>query len=184
MEDKVERKNIHIILVFVSFVLFIISMQIMRHYANNVMEYSNEKVLDLRFGYSYNDVRNYINGLNDNGKIYYVNNFHLFDTFYPIIYGIFYIVTLLYFIKNAFSPNKSIKSVLLIPIIGIICDYCENTLINSFIKNIDNVSNDICTLSSYLTIIKFIAIYLSLLLVIIFMVYYILRKYIKRQTCA
>jgi hypothetical protein len=148
------------------------------------MEYSNEKVLDLRFGYSYDDVKNYINGLNDSGKKYYVNNFHLFDTFYPIIYGIFYIVTLLYFINNIFSKYKFIKLILLIPITGIICDYCENILINSFVKYIDNVSNNICILSSFLTITKFIAIYLSLLLVIILMVYYILRKHIKRQTSA
>jgi lysylphosphatidylglycerol synthetase-like protein (DUF2156 family) len=146
------------------------------------MEYNNEKVLDLRFGYSYDDVKNYINGLNDRGKIYYVNNFHLFDTFYPIIYGIFYIVTLLFFIQNLFPKNKFKKLILLIPIIGIICDYCENILINSFIENIYDVSNNICILSSYLTIIKFFAIYLSLLLVIVFTVYYIFRKYIKRQT--
>ena len=74
-----KMKNLHIILVFASFVLFIVSMQIMRHYANNVMEYNNEKILDLRFGYSYDDVKHYANGLNDNGKNCYVKDFHLFD---------------------------------------------------------------------------------------------------------
>jgi len=169
-------KYLHIILVFVSFILFIASMQIMRHYANKVTEYNNEKILDLRFGYSFDDVKHYINGLNDNGKNYYVKKFHLFDTFYPIIYGVFYILTLSYFIWNFFTKYRLIKLILLIPIVGIICDYCENILINSFIKNVNNVSNNICTLSSILTIIKFIAVYLSLLLVIILMFYIIYNK--------
>jgi hypothetical protein len=185
LEDKMGNKGIHIILVFVSFLLFIVSMQIMRHYANNVMEYNNEKILDLRFGYSYDDVKYYINGLNNNGKNYYIKKLHLFDTFYPIIYGTFYILALSYFIRNSLPKNRIIKLILLIPIIGIICDYCENILINSFVKNIDNVLNNICKLSSYFTKIKFIAIYLSLLLVIILLIYSICKKiYKKRQTSA
>jgi len=177
---KMINKYLHIKMVFVSFIIFITSMQIMRHYANNVMEYNNEKIPDLRFGYSIDGLKHYINGLNDNEKSYYINNFHLFDTFYPIIYGIFYIITLLYFILNFLPKNKFFKLILLIPIIGVICDYCENILIDSFIKNINTVSNIMCALSSSLTIIKFIAIYLSLLLVIVFIAYVICNKLYKK----
>jgi hypothetical protein len=140
------------------------------------MKFNNETILDLRRGYSHEDIENYIDGLNDSGRNYYVKKFHLIDTFYSIVYGIFYIITLSYLTKNIFGKNKFVKFVLLIPIIGIICDYGENILIDSFIKNVNNMSRNISTLSSSMTIIKFITVYFSLLLIIILIICLIIKK--------
>jgi hypothetical protein len=170
----VKIRNLHLILLFASFVLFIASMQIMRFYANNVMEYNNETILDLRFGYSQDDIKNYMNGLNDTGKNYYIKTFHLIDIFYPLVYGMFYIISLSYFIKNIF--NKFAKLFLVIPVFGIVCDYCENVLINLFLKNINNVTENVSILSSCFTKAKFISIYSSLFLVIILMICFIIKR--------
>jgi hypothetical protein len=169
------KKHLNRLLVFAFLVLFIVSMRIMRQYADNVMEYNNEKILDLRMGYSRDDIINYINRLNDNGKDYYVKKFHLIDTFYPIIYGLFYILTLSYLIKRIFTKNRFVKFVLLIPVIGVICDYGENILLNSFVRNAENISKNMAVFSGYLTIAKFITLYFSLLLIIVSIVYFMIK---------
>ena len=62
------------------------------------------------------------------------------------------------------------------PVIGIIGDYGENILIDSFVKDINNVSGNRSLASNYFTILKFAAIYISLFLVIILMLYLIIRQ--------
>jgi hypothetical protein len=165
---KMSKDKWHIIFIIISFILFIISMRVMRFYSINVTKYiENEKILDLRMGYSYNDVNEYLAKLGKDGRNYYAKTFHLVDTFYPIIYSVFYLITLSYLIKKCFKNNKKQKSVLLLPIIGIICDYGENILIDSFIKTFENISQRDVIVSSYLTIIKFIFVYASLIIIIL-----------------
>jgi hypothetical protein len=50
----------------------------MRYYANNLLIYAkDEKILDLRFGYSVDDVKTYLDKLGHGGRNYYLNKFHL-----------------------------------------------------------------------------------------------------------
>jgi cytochrome b561 len=171
-----KNSKTHIILVIVLLALFLISMRIMRHYSNNLINYiANEEILDLRMGYSFDNVIHYLNGLGEDGRKYYSNTFHLVDTFYPIIYFAFYVTTLSYFIKRIFK-NKIYFIVLLVPLLGIICDYGENIFINSFIKNMNNITEENVMIANYFTRIKFISVYLSLILIIILMVLHIINK--------
>jgi hypothetical protein len=148
----------------------------MRYYANNLLIYAaDEKILDLRFGYSINDIKNYLEKLGGDGKNYYLNEFHFIDMFYPIIYCAFYLITLGYFIKNIIS-NGLKYLILLLPIIGMICDYGENILINSFIKNVNNIHDDGVLLANIFTKIKFIAAYGSLILIIVLLIMFIIKK--------
>jgi hypothetical protein len=148
----------------------------MRYYANNLLLCAGEeKILDLRFGYSMDDVKNYLNKLGDEGRSYYLNKFHFIDTFYPIIYCAFYLITLGYFVKNIIS--KKLKYLILVfPIIGIVCDYGENIFINSFIKDITNICEDNVLMANIFTKIKFISVYGSLFLIIILLAIFIIKK--------
>jgi hypothetical protein len=154
----------------------------MRYYANNLLFYANdEKILDLRFSYSMDDVKNYLDKLGYDGKNYYLNTFHFIDTFYPIIYCAFYLITLGYFAKNVLS--KKLKYlILLFPIIGIVCDYGENIFINSFIKDIINIRETNVLMANIFTKIKFISAYGSLLLIIILLTIFIVKKIKVYQT--
>jgi hypothetical protein len=148
----------------------------MRYYANNLLVYAgDEKILDLRFGYSIEDVKDYLNALGENGRNYYLNKFHFIDTFYPVIYCAFYLITLGYFIKRVIS-KKWKYLILLLPVIGIICDYGENIFINLFIKNINNISDATVLMANVFTKIKFISAYGSLLLIIILLTIFIIKK--------
>jgi hypothetical protein len=106
-------------------------------------------------------------------------NFYLVDTLYPILYFAFYVITLSYFIKRIFK-EKIYFIILLLPLIGIICDYGETILVNSFIKNIniteENIPEKDVMIVNYFIGIKYIAGYLSLLLIIILMVLHIIIK--------
>jgi hypothetical protein len=183
MEDKMnidKKEKIHIILIIITFVIFIGNMRLMRFYANNLLKYSKETVLDLRIGgYNVDEARKYLNELNEDGRNYYANNFHFIDTFYPMIYGIFYIIILSYFIKKFFPNNKMANIFLILPIIGIICDYGENFFINYTIKAYNNISEIIINISSIFTIMKFITVYMSLLLSVVFLIAFIMKKIIN-----
>jgi hypothetical protein len=148
----------------------------MRYYANNLLFYaSDEKILDLRFSYSMNDIKNYFDKLGTDGKDYYLNKFHFIDTFYPIIYCAFYLITLGYFVKNVIS--KKLKYlILLFPVIGIVCDYGENIFINSFLKDVINIREANVLIANIFTKIKFISVYGSLLLIIILLAIFIIKK--------
>jgi cytochrome b561 len=173
---KKNNSKIHVILIIVSLVLFLISMLIMRHYSNNLTQYvANEKILDLRMGYSFDNVVQYLNDLGEDGRQYYLNTFHLVDAFYPILYFAFYVITLSYFIKKVFK-NRISFILLLLPLIGIICDYGENICINSFIKNMNTITEENVLIANYCTKIKFISVYASLLLIIVLMGIYIIHK--------
>jgi hypothetical protein len=148
----------------------------MRYYANNLLFYAaDEKILDLRFSYSMDDVKNYLDKLGDDGKNYYLNKFHFIDTFYPIIYCAFYLITLRYFLKNGLS-KKWKYLILLFPIIGVVCDYGENIFINLFIKDIINIREANVLIANIFTKIKFISVYGSLLLIIILLAIFIIKK--------
>jgi hypothetical protein len=174
---NVNRKNFfHVILIVISFILFIISMRVMRYYANNLSLYvSSEKILDLRFGYSMDEVKNYLDKLGKDGRNYYSDEFHFIDTFYPVIYCAFYLLTLGYFVKNVISRRWK-YSILLIPIIGIICDYGENFFINSFIKDTNNIHDSSVLMANIFTKIKFVSVYGSLLIIIILLIIYVIKK--------
>jgi hypothetical protein len=156
--------------------MFIVSMRIMRFYANNLSE-SNNAILDLRFyGYNAEDAKKFLTEINETGRNYYINQFHVIDTFYPIIYCIFYVTILSYLIKKCFPKNKKLKILLVLPIVGMICDFIENILINHIIKNYDNSLENIVNISSTFTIIKFIMVYTSLALSIIFLMIIVIKK--------
>jgi hypothetical protein len=87
----------------------------MRYYANNLLFYArDEKIMDLRFSYSMGDVKNYLDKLGNDGKNYYLNKFHLIDTFYPITYCAFYLITLGYLVKNVLSKKWKYLILLLV----------------------------------------------------------------------
>jgi hypothetical protein len=147
----------------------------MRHYANNLLQYDNGKILDLRMGYSYDEFTNYLNNLGDGGRNYYRTKFHFVDTFYPIIYGMFYLLVIRFLLKF-YTRKKPLDMICLLPLIGVLCDYGENIIINFYTKNIDNITVGGAAAASYFTIIKFIFIYISLIIFIVLLLLVIINK--------
>jgi hypothetical protein len=178
------KRTVHIALIIVFFILFMGSMRLMRFYANSVKNYGNEKILDLRFGYSTIDVNKFIALLTDNGRHIYLNRFYVIDSIYPVIYSIFYILVLSFLIGLCFPKNYKILCLLLLPIIGAICDYIENYFIKSFLKDII-IANDInIKISNIFTMIKFISIYVTFILfLVVVLLIKIIRNNVEWQTC-
>jgi len=167
-----KKEKVHIILIIITFILFMISMRLMRFYANSLPE-SNKLILDLRFGYNTDNVNNFLLELSEDGRNYYVNTFHFVDTFYPIIYCMFYLTVLSYLIKKCFPKTKIL---LVLPVAGMICDFIENILLNYIVKNHDNIMENIVNVSSIFTVVKFIMIYTSLALSILFLIVIIIKR--------
>jgi hypothetical protein len=148
----------------------------MRYYANTLLIYAaDEKILDLRFGYSIGDIKIYLDKLGEDGKNYYRNVFHFIDAFYPLIYCAFYLITLGYFVKY-FISNRWKHLLLLLPIIGTICDYGENISIDWFIENVNNIHYGSVLLANIFTKIKFISAYGSFILIIVLLIMLIVKK--------
>ena len=169
------KRHVHLILVIVFLLLFICSMRIMRFYANSVENYNKEKILDLRFGYSTTDVNKYLAFLSSEGKQIYLNKFYLIDSFYPIIYTMFYVLTLSLLLSLCFPNTRKTVLFLIFPIIGAISDYLENNFIKKFLKDINEINDFNVKLSSTFTILKFISIYATFAMIIILLVTLIIK---------
>ena len=171
------KRTVHFALIIAFLILFVTSMRIMRFYANTVenIHFGNEKILDLRFGYTLTDVNKYLAFLNAEGKNVYLNRFYLIDSIYPVIYAAFYIFSLSLLINICFPKTRKTYGILLLPVIGAIFDYSENFFIKSFLKDINKVNEFNVNISSIFTRIKFISIYTTFALILVFILIFVIK---------
>lgn len=140
-------------------ILFIVFLASMRHMRKLSAAVPGERILDLRFGYGYSEVVDYMNSLSKDAIAKY-KTFQNFDFMYIAIYIVFYAVTIFWLVEylNAWSILVTI------PIIAGACDLTENLTIRSMMhSNIKNQS--LIMASSICTKIKFICAYTSMILV-------------------
>ena len=166
---NINKKEIaHIILIIITFAILIIGTKILCNYS----KYLNYGILEFRFyGYNSMNVLKYLYDLNENQRYYYISTFHLISVFYPITYISFFVTVFIYLLKKFNTTNKRKYFLIIFPIVGMICDYLENIfikyIVNNYIYDFNNISEKIVSISSILTIIKFITIFGSIILIII-----------------
>jgi len=86
--------------------------------------FGDTKTPDTSFIYSGNDLFNMAKEFGQSGRDYYIRSRITFDIIWPVSYGLFLwalIATLGKSIKN-----KSLKTIILLPFLGVILDYLEN----------------------------------------------------------
>lgn len=174
--SKIKWKHIILLLI-----MFVCMMTFMRYIAAQVKYISRETgVLDLQLGNSVENILQTMNALGDNGRRYYLTRFLIVDYFYAIIYAAFYFCSILLLLCKNGIRKKSVYNLCLFPIIGMLFDWLENIFLRFIILNWTSRPVVLCILFVVSNLIKFLFVYLSLLLVIIGILRYFICKAKKR----
>lgn len=170
--SKIKWKHIILLLI-----MFVCMMTFMRYIAAQVKYISRETgVLVLQLGNSVENILQTMNALGDNGRRYYLTRFLIVDYFYAIVYAAFYFCSILLLLCKNGIRKKSVYNLCLFPIIGMLFDWLENIFLRFIILNWTSRPVVLCILFVVSNLIKFLFVYLSLLLVIIGILRYFICK--------
>lgn len=127
--------------------------------------------LDLRLGYTYNDVMDLFTKMGETGRTDYIFSAQVIDSVYPWMYGMLLILAIALFSKKVFSENSPLKYLSFLPLLIISVDYAENYNTVSFLKQFPEISEAAVTTASFVTTTKWILVGISiswLLVVVLF----------------
>lgn len=104
----------------------------------------------------------------------------IFDIFYPLVYGIFFFITIVWLLRNNFSKETS-SLLWYIPIAGVISDYIENFSIFLSFKSFPDQSMFASFFGRPASGLKWLFFSLSLIIILINLTIFLYRKIRNRQ---
>ena len=133
-------------------------------------------MLDLNLGNSVPHIRQTLIELGHDGRMYYLRHFYVIDCIYAMFYATFYFFSIIFLLHKNEIRRKRVYIFSVFPIVGMIFDWLENLSLSFLLVNGTTESAAWCMLFRVSNIAKFIFVYLSLLLVVLGILYYSLRK--------
>lgn len=168
----------HILILFITFLCM---MTFMRYTASQVKTISGGTgILDLNLGNSIGYILQTMNRLGNDGREYYLTHFLVVDFFYAMVYAMFYFFSILFLLYKNNVKRKGIFHVCFLPIAGMFFDWLENLFLSLLILTWPTKSVILCIAFIISNIFKFLLVYSSLLLVILGLLYYFIRKITKQ----
>lgn len=164
--------------------LFIIVFYIINYSSIGVkglLEITNgANILDFEYGYNVEQAYNMLAQLGEEGRTFYKNKILPADYIFPISYMLLYVGWMSFSLKRFKGIKTYFKGLLLIPMIAMTADWIENIYITIMLQYYPAPLDGICKISSVSTVIKFIAINLSIgctvILVMISLLVYLIAK--------
>jgi len=166
---KSNSKNIIIGILFILFINLIVFPFFLTSTTNL------KTILDLRFGFSINDVINSLSIMQKNGRERYLLTTLFIDTPYALIYGFIYAFIIVALRRNI--PANRLGYIIIIPLLISLFDIIENSGIVYFILRYPNINSKIVTIISISNQLKWIAASLTFMLII----YLLLNKLITKS---
>ena len=161
-------------------VIFLLGMAAMRQAAWYVSQVSGgAAILDLNFGNSAAHINHTLTALGEAGRSAYLHVFLPIDTCYAAIYAVFYACTLAFFVRRLPLQRWKLgwaRWASLLPVVAAVCDWWENIAFAFMLSQFSALANPALVASATVaTMAKFVLVYLSLLLVVGFAVYHMVR---------
>lgn len=119
------------------------------------------KILDLTFGYSFEEINLFFEQIGSEGILLY-QKISFVDMFYPVFYGLFIMSLISFFAKE----NSKFLLLNVLPVIMILLDFIENISIGKLCANYPNINSEMVTLTSSLTLSKWFFVGLSIVSVL------------------
>ncbi len=161
-------------------VIFLLGMAAMRQAARYVSQVSGGvAILDLNFGNNTAHINHTLAALGEAGRSAYLHVFLPIDACYAVIYAVFYACTLAFFLRRL--PLRRWKLswarwIVVLPVMAAVCDWWENIAFAFMLSQFPALANPALAASTTVaTMAKFVLVYLSLLLVLGFVVYHMAR---------
>lgn len=160
--------------IFLLLLLFLGMMALMRYTALQVKSISRgTEIPDLNFGNSADHIYQTMESFGKYGRQYYLTRFFVVDYIYAIFYASFYSYTIAFLLRKIGIKKKRLFYICLLPILGMFFDWLENLLLGLVIMKWPDKGTALCVLSNICTMTKFLLVYCSLILVIVFLIYYL-----------
>jgi hypothetical protein len=122
--------------------------------------------LDLMPGYSAAQAYSAISAYNEDGRVFYLLIELTVDLIYPIIYSLFFSLTILYFLRRNAAQRPGLARLALLPFGALICDWAENAGIVTMLLTYPAQQPVVGVVTGLLTSLKWIFAGLSLLAVV------------------
>lgn len=175
---KIKWKHIYLLLFS-----FLCMMVFMRYTALQVKVISGgTSVLDLNLDNSVQHIRQTLIELGYDGRMYYLKHFLVVDCIYAMVYATFYFFSIIFLLHKNEIRRKKVYIFSVFPIIGMFFDWLENLSLSFLLLNGTTESLAWCMLFRVSNIVKFLFVYLSLLLVVLGILYYSLQKVKGKRT--
>jgi hypothetical protein len=101
---------------------------------------------------------------------------YIVDSIFPLTLALSLIIAMTYFIGNLFSNVKFMQILVILPLMAAAFDYTENIIIISQLLAYPGISSQLITISSWLTGLKFLFLFISASILIIFLIVYMVQK--------
>lgn len=134
-------------------------------------------MFDLRpLGYSYADAQAIVSNLGEEGRHFYLTTQFWLDCVYPAV-NAFAILSLISKLTNHYNLRSLFKALLLlVPLVTMLLDYCENYFIGQMLYNHDNLSPILVAQASLTSLIKSMFSTLSSLIMMVLLAIFIRGK--------
>lgn len=96
------------------------------------------QMLDILPGANNNKVYSYLDSVGNEGRDVLVSIYQFEDFIFPMAYGPFLFLAILYFIGKTYPQKKGLLLLALLPVLGVCVDYIENFSIISIIRSYPN----------------------------------------------
>lgn len=166
------------------FVLFgIIAFYLLPSYQAKLSEMVAEEFtpLDLRISYTPEEVNSMFERLGHEGRDVYKFVVGRIDMIYPVIYGLLFILVLAYLLKKLNNPGSKFILIAWLPIAGVLFDYLENFNTLKLLAQFPDLSVQSVSWGEQMTRAKHGFLFLSVGLVIFFMIALLIKKLMKRN---
>jgi hypothetical protein len=138
--------------------------------------YSPEKMLDLRFIYTFSEITRYFTELGIEGRRLYILT-EIIDLIYPFAYTAAFILLIIYLGKYAHSPVQITKNALVVPVLLFVFDYLENLSIIAMLGSFPD-ENFLYHIAGYITLIKYCLLLFNVILITIFAITAIKKEFL------
>jgi hypothetical protein len=137
---------------------------------------------DTSFWYSVEDLYQFAESYGEAGRAAYIRARWSFDLIYPIVYALFLITATSWLFAQIRSASSRLQNVNLVPFFGMIFDYLENIATSVVMLRYPQLSLLAANAAPVLTLMKWIFVFLSFIILVIGLVRAISSRLTYRQT--
>lgn len=136
------------------------------------------KVPDVEIGYNAAELREMITFMNPDCRREYLFVSAVTDSFYPLVYGFFFLFSAVYlYYKNA-NPF-GIKGLYLIALAAMLTDFAENAALRFIIRHADSIADSTLHIASALSMLKWLFALGGLLVLLLGILRWVFWRFVK-----
>lgn len=142
--------------------LLVFNLVVFPGYISEITPDGTPRILDVRFGFSPDEAYHTLASFGDKGRIVYFRMLAFIDSIYPVVYGLFLILTASFFLNKALKKGSIWRLFNLAAIDIVIFDFLENLCVIGLLMRFPERADGLARLASIAGMIKWLALAVTL----------------------